>query len=84
MNQNQFHNELKTILKGYKVMNSSLEKKIKKLGFDIERNKNHIILSYFINNKTFEFPLSKTASDYRAGYEQASIIWRTLKVEFAS
>jgi hypothetical protein len=74
--------ELKSILCGYRVFNSSIEKRFRELGFISVRDKNHIILQYKINGKIYKFTMSKTASDFRAGYKQAGVIYRTLKNEF--
>ena len=75
-------NELKSILCGYRVFNSSIEKRFKGIGFICIRDKNHIILQYEINGNIYKFTLSKTASDFRAGYNQAGVIYRTIKNEF--
>ena len=77
----RFQQELKNVLKGYKVMDSCTVKKFRKLGFSVLRSKNHYILQYRIHQKKYEFVFSKTASDFRAGYKQAGVIYRTLKPE---
>lgn len=83
MSKHEMKSSLKNILCGYRVFNASTAKKFKNLGFEVLRDKNHIILTYKINGKMFEFSMSKTASDFRAGYKQAGVIYRVLENELA-
>lgn len=83
MSKKEMKSNLKNILCGYRVFNASTAKKFKDLGFIVLRDKKHIILIYEINGKSFEFSMSKTASDFRAGYKQAGVIFRAIEKELA-
>lgn len=80
----EMREQLKFILCGYSTYNSKMAKGFKELGFIIIRNKKHVILQYYINDKSFVFTLSKTPSDKRAGNNLACTIYRTLKNEIGA
>lgn len=70
---------LKPIFRGYKKINASMEKKLRKLGFNIVRRKNHYIISYYIGEKELLIEVDKTPGDFRSGIKTVKDISRVIR-----
>lgn len=70
---------LKPIFRGYRRMDSSMEKRLRKLGFGIVRNKKHYIMSYFICGKELRIEVDKTPGDFRSGIKTVKDIIRVIR-----
>jgi len=70
---------LKPIFKGYRKVDASMAKKLKKLGFTIVRQKNHYIMNYFIGEKELRFEIDKTPGDVRSGIKTVKDISNVIK-----
>lgn len=75
----QLKEQLKVVFKGYKKVNSSMEQKLRNLGFVIKRQKNHIILTKDIGQEHFEFAIQKTPGDCRSGIKTVKDITKVIK-----
>lgn len=64
---------LKEIFQGYRTMTGSMKKKLEDLGFEITRTGKHYHLVYY-NDSRYTFTLARSASDQRAGKNNAAII----------
>lgn len=76
---NQLKESLKSILRGYKKLNSSQKSKLRKLGFFILRSKNHYILIYKVCDKELKIEIDKTPSDSRSGIKTVKDISNVIK-----
>lgn len=76
---NQLKESLKSILRGYKKLNSSQKSKLKKLGFSILRSKNHYILIYKVCGQELKIEINKTPSDSRSGIKTVKDISNVIK-----
>lgn len=70
---------LKSILRGYKKLNSSQKKRLRELGFSILRSKNHYILIYKVCDKELKIAITKTPSDSRSGIKTVKDISNVIK-----
>ena len=70
---------LKSILRGYKKLNSSQKKRLRELGFSILRSKNHYILIYKVCDKELKIAITKTPSDSRSGIKTVNDITNVIK-----
>lgn len=70
---------LKSILRGYKKLNSSQKKRLLELGFSILRSKNHYILIYKVCDKELKIAITKTPSDSRSGIKTVKDISNVIK-----
>ena len=75
----QLKEQLKSILRGYKKLNSSQKKRLRDLGFRILREKNHYILSYVVCDIELKFEINKTPSDCRSGIKTVKDISNVIK-----
>lgn len=79
LRQREFKSELRDAFKNYTSWNSRLENKLHNIGFDIEsKNHKHAIIRINYDGKSYVFSISKTPSDYRAGMNNVSIIYRSI------
>lgn len=62
----QLKKSLKPIFRGYRRIDASMEKRLKKLGFGMVRYKNHYIMNYYLCGKELRFEVDKTPGDFRA------------------
>lgn len=63
----QLKETLKPIFRGYRRIDASMKKRLKKLGFRIVRCKNHYIMNYYLSGKELRFEVDKTPGDFRSG-----------------
>lgn len=70
---------LKPIFRGYKRIDASMEKKLRKLGFVIVRRKNHYIMSYHIGEKELLIEVDKTPGDFRSGIKTVKDISKVIR-----
>ncbi|MDO4505839.1 MAG: hypothetical protein Q4B64_02700 [Spirochaetales bacterium] len=70
--------ELQTLLRCYRKIDSRTEHSLNRMGFNVERQKTHVILSYWVNGRKLIFTVAKTSSDYRAGRNLASVIYNQI------
>lgn len=70
--------DLQTLLRCYRKIDSRTEHALNKMGFQVERQKTHVILSYWVNGRRLTFTAAKTCSDYRAGRNLASVIYNNI------
>ena len=75
----QLKESLKPIFRGYKRIDSNMEKKLRRLGFRIVRSKNHYIMSYFICGKELLIEVDKTPSDSRSGIKTVKDITKVIR-----
>lgn len=75
----QLKESLKSILRGYKKLNSSQKKKLRELGFTILREKNHYILIYKMDDTVLKIEINKTPSDSRSGIKTVKDISNVIK-----
>lgn len=75
----QLKETLKPIFRGYKRIDASMEKKLRKLGFVIVRRKNHYIMSYHIGEKELLIEVDKTPGDFRSGIKTVKDISRVIR-----
>lgn len=73
----QIVDELKNIFKGYRTMTDSIESKLKKLGFSVDKSSPHYKLS-FTSYPQISVPLPASGSDKRGGRNCVSDIKKTL------
>ncbi len=66
--------ELKRIFRGYRTLNASIKRKLKKLGFTINEHSRHYKLYYPNCSRVVIIP--KTCSDYAGGIQIAHEIVR--------
>lgn len=71
--------KIKPIFRSYRKMDASMEKKLKKLGFEIIRSKNHYIANYSLCGKIFRIEISKTPSDFRSGIKMVRDISKIIR-----
>lgn len=82
MTEEEFKNlkeTLKPIFRGYKRIDASMEKKLRKLGFVIVRRKNHYIMSYHIGEKELLIEVDKTPGDFRSGIKTVKDISKVIR-----
>ena len=70
----ELRKQLKLIFRGYKRMTSSMERKLRDLGFVIIRCKRHYVLSYTLGGKELRIEVACTPSDFRMGLKKVSDI----------
>lgn len=75
----QLKETLKPIFRGYKRIDASMEKKLRKLGFVIVRRKNHYIMSYHIGEKELLIEVDKTPGDFRSGIKTVKDISKVIR-----
>ena len=68
---------VKTVLKDYKSMSSSLRQKLNELGFEITEEGKHYRLTYYGDGR-YKTTLAKTGSDWREGKNIASEIVKNM------
>lgn len=71
--QRKREKELKTILRGYVSMDTSVRNRLQKFGFIISGTGKHYNMVYFGDNR-YAYTISKTAGDGKAGHNAASAI----------
>lgn len=69
--------KIKNLLKGYTEMNASLKKILKDLGFEIIEGRKHYKIRYHGDTR-YQFTVSKTGSDRRAGANLAAEICKAI------
>ena len=67
MAEKEFRMELKRIFRDYKRMNQKMESSLRRLGIEIVRKKNHVVLSIEGISGVRMIPISSTGSDWRSG-----------------
>lgn len=70
-------NEIKKILKGYKVLSGKMKQDLMNLGFTITDDGKHYKL-YYYDDKRYQFTLAKTPSDNRSGNNIIAVICRAI------
>lgn len=75
----QLKESLKPIFRGYRRVDASMEKRLKRLGFEIIRWKNHYIMSYYIGDKELRFEIDKTPGDARSGIKTVKDITNVIR-----
>ena len=60
-------------------MDSSMEKRLRKLGFGIVRSKKHSIMNYFIYDKELRIEVDKTPRDFKSGIKTVKDIIRVIR-----
>ncbi len=76
--------QLQKLLAGYRYISRSMEKTLCSWGFELRRNKRHDVLVYWIGNRRLSFVTPKSASDYRAGLNFASVIFNRISQAVAA
>lgn len=71
------HQKIKNLLKGYTTMSGAMKQELIDMGFDISDDGKHYKLTYFGDNRYMSV-LSKTASDFRSGKNNAAVICRDM------
>lgn len=73
--------QLKSILQQYRVMNSSIRRKLKDLGFQISKGRGHYKI-YYMHERSRYVTISASASEYRTGRNLAKNIFRYLIIPY--
>ena len=73
--------QLKAILNQYRVMNSSIRRRLKALGFQITKGRGHYKI-YYMHEQSRYVTISASASEYRTGRNLAKNIFRYLIVPY--
>lgn len=75
----KFKEELKPIFRGYKKVNASMKKRLKEMGFEFVREKNHYILKKEIAGQVLFFEIDKTPGDFRSGIKTVKDITKVIR-----